>query len=122
MMLEALITELLDRVAASHGAPVLIGVDELADWPAAAVAALNLQSVIKGVRPAASAVCPGDERECVMPVHTQPGAAHAAGAFIVCGRNTQPRQDNVRTPTRRAFKISPEGHHDHPESFQDRTH
>ncbi len=28
-------------------------------------------------------------------------------------------QDNVRTPTIRAFKISPEGHHEHPESFQD---
>jgi len=33
-----------------------------------------------------------------------------------------PCQDNVRTTTIRASKISPEGHHEHPESFQDRTH
>ena len=31
-------------------------------------------------------------------------------------------QDIVRTTTIRAFKISPEGHHEHPESFQDRAH
>src|SRR5690606_35665333 len=33
-----------------------------------------------------------------------------------------PCQDNVRTPTIEASKINPEGHHEHPESFQDRTH
>src|SRR5690606_7948679 len=33
-----------------------------------------------------------------------------------------PCQDNVRTPTIEASKINPEGHHEHPKSFQDRTH
>lgn len=40
----------------------------------------------------------------------------------MCGNETITCQDTVRTATIRAFKISPEGHHEHPESFQDRTH
>ncbi len=50
---------------------------------------------------------------------------HMATRKYVLGwwpRQETPCQDNVRTPTIRASKISPEGHHEHPESFQDRTH
>jgi len=85
---QAVLTELLDRIAASHGAPVLISADELADWPAEAVTALQSQGVITRARPAASTVCPGCERECAMPVHTLPGAGRAPGAFIVCDKRS----------------------------------
>src|SRR5690606_24168994 len=91
---QAVVTELLDRIAASNGAPVLIGADAMADWPADAVTALQSQGVITRARPAISAVCPGCERECVMPVHTPTGAGHAAGAFIVCDK----RGDINRVP------------------------
>ena len=50
---------------------------------------------------------------------------HIATRKCVLGwwpRQETPCQDNVRTPTIRASTISPEGHHEHPESFQDRTH
>ena len=50
---------------------------------------------------------------------------HIATRKYVLGwwpRQETPCQDNVRTPTIRASTISPEGHHEHPESFQDRTH
>lgn len=94
MMPQAVLIELLDRIAASHGAPVLIGADELADWPAEAVTALQSQGVITRARPAVSAVCPGCERECVMPVYTLTGAGHVAGAFIVCDK----RSDINRVP------------------------
>ncbi|SFM68525.1 hypothetical protein SAMN05421721_12310 [Ectothiorhodospira mobilis] len=85
---QAVLTELLDRIAASNGAPVLIGADELADWPADAVAALQSQGVITRARPAVSAVCPGCERECAMPVYTPPGTGQATGAFIVCNKRS----------------------------------
>src|SRR5690554_1637637 len=91
---QAVLTELLDRIAASHGAPVLIGADELADWPVEAVTALQSQGVITRARPAVSVVCPGCERECVMPVYTPPSAGQAAGAFIVCDK----RSDINRVP------------------------
>jgi len=91
---QSVLTELLDRIAASNGAPVLVGADERADWPAEAVAALQSQGVMTKVRPAVSTVCPGCERECVMPVYTLTGAGHAAGAFIVCDK----RSDINRVP------------------------
>jgi len=84
---QAVLTELLDRVAASPGAPTLISADELACWPAEAVAAMQAQGLISRARPAASTVCPGCERECVMPV-IPPGLGHAAGAFIVCDKRS----------------------------------
>jgi len=85
---QAVIAELLDRIAASKGAPVLIGADEMASWPAEAVTELRSQGVITKARPAVSAVCPGCERQCVMPVHTLTGAGNAAGAFIVCDKRS----------------------------------
>lgn len=85
---QAVLTELLDRIAASHGERVLVGADELADWPAEAVTALQSEAVITRARPAVSTICPGCERECVMPVHTPTGAGHAVGAFIVCDKRS----------------------------------
>ncbi|TQE99553.1 MAG: hypothetical protein FKY71_08045 [Spiribacter salinus] len=91
---QTVLTELLERIAASHGAPVLIGADELADWPADAVTALQTQGVTTKARPAVSVVCPGCERECVIPMYTPAGAVNAAGTFIVCDK----RSDINRVP------------------------
>jgi hypothetical protein len=67
--LEAIV-ELLARLGASHGAPVLVGEQELSHWPGAAVKALKSQKLLVRARPASSVVCPGCEQECVMPVQT----------------------------------------------------
>lgn len=91
---QAVLTELLDRIAASHGAPVLIGADELADWPAEAVTVLQSQGVITRARPAVSAVCPGCERECVMPVYVLTRQGSDPQAIIVCDK----RSDINRVP------------------------
>ena len=64
--------ELLARVGARDGAAVFVSDEELSQWPAAAVAAMKSQKLLAKARPAASVVCPGCERECVMPVHTCP--------------------------------------------------
>lgn len=94
MMPQAVLTELLDRVAASPDIPVMISADELACWPAEAVAPIQSQGLITRARPAASTICPGCERECVMAVHTLPREERAPGAFIVCDK----RSDINRVP------------------------
>ncbi len=91
---EDALIELLDRVAALQGASARISADELAQWPGEAVTAMKAQKLITGARPAASAVCPGCEEECVMPVHTIPQPSGDAALFIVCDK----RDDIGRVP------------------------
>ena len=81
---QAALVKLLARVGAQREAPVLVNEEELSQWPAAAVAAMKSQKLITKARPAASAVCPGCERECVMPVHTPPTKTRKPTSFIVC--------------------------------------
>jgi hypothetical protein len=86
--------ELLDRVGANHGAVVLVNDDELRQWPSEAVKAMQSQRLVAKARPAASAICPECEQQCVMPVHTVPAAARSAVSFIVCDK----RNDTNRVP------------------------
>lgn len=80
--------ELLDRVGANHGAAVLVNDDELRQWPSEAVKAMQSQRIVAKARPATSAICPGCEHECVMPVHTVPATARCAVSFIVCDKRS----------------------------------
>jgi hypothetical protein len=66
----------------------------LSQWPTPAVAALKSQRLLLQARPAVSAICPGCERACVMPVHTFPRASGTAASFIVCDK----RSDINRVP------------------------
>jgi hypothetical protein len=91
---DAALVELLERVGARQGAPVVVSDYELSEWPGAAVATMKSQSLIKKARPATSAVCPGCERECVMPVHVLPAKVRDLEAFIVCNK----RRDMYRVP------------------------
>ena len=86
--------ELLDRVGANQGAAILVNDDELRQWPSEAVKAMKSQKLVARARPAASAICPGCEQQCVMPVHTLPAAARSAASFIVCDK----RSDINRVP------------------------
>jgi hypothetical protein len=80
--------ELLDRVGASQGAPVLINNEELRQWPSAAVKAMKSQKLLARARPASSAICPGCERECVMPVHSQAATAGTQPSFVICDKRS----------------------------------
>ena len=91
---EAALTELLARVGARNGATALVSAEELGRWPAAAVAAMKSQGLLAKAPPAASAICPGCERECTMPVHTIPTGPLAPTSFIVCDK----RSDINRVP------------------------
>ena len=86
--------ELLGRVGATPGAMVLVNDEELNQWPAEAIKAMKSQSLITKSRPAASAICSGCERDCVMPVHTLPSKTGAPVLFIICDR----RNDINRVP------------------------
>ena len=81
------LVELLGRVGACKGDKVLVNDEELRQWPAPAVKAMKSQKLIAKARPASTAVCPGCERECVMPVHSPTGAG-AQASFIVCDKRS----------------------------------
>lgn len=81
-----LLAELLARLAVADSSVVEVTGDELADWPQDDVAALKSHAILVPGKPAESAVCPGCERACVMPVQTLPRAGWAASLFIVCDK------------------------------------
>ena len=88
---EAVLIEVLDRVAGSRDHTTRISARELAGWPADAVAALKSQRLLRRSRPATSVVCPGCEQQCGMPVYTVVGAGASPGqtdrwSFIVCDK------------------------------------
>lgn len=86
---QATLIELLGRVGASQGAAVLVNDDELSLWPSAAVAAMKTQRLLTKARPASSAICPGCERDCVMPVHVLPAEGkRPVRAFVVCDKRS----------------------------------
>jgi hypothetical protein len=82
------VLELLGRVGALNGAAALVSEEELSHWPAEAVGAMRSQKLLVKARPTASAVCPGCEQECVMPVHTLPAGPRGAASFIVCDKRS----------------------------------
>jgi hypothetical protein len=91
---EDALIELLDRVGANQGAAVLVNDDELRQWPSEAVKAMQSQKLLTKASPAASAICPGCELQCVRRVHTVTAAERGAASFIVCDE----RSDTNRVP------------------------
>ncbi len=92
---QAALIELLGRVGASQGNAVLVNDEELTQWPMAAVSALKTQGLLAKTKPASSAICPGCEHECAMPVHIIPAKENStARAFISCDK----RNDISRVP------------------------
>jgi hypothetical protein len=91
---QSVLIELLERVAARHGPAVLITDEELRQWPTASVKALKSQRLIAKASSASSAICPGCEQECVMPVHTIQAMTGSPASFVVCDK----RSDISRVP------------------------
>lgn len=94
--LEVLI-ELVDRLGASGSHTVLISESELGRWPGEAIHALKSQRIIGKAKAADSAVCPGCEEECVMPVITLPGGEGATRSFILCEQRDDTNRVAVTT-------------------------
>lgn len=89
---QAALIELLERVSASQGKAVLVNDEDLAQWPTAAVIAMKTQVLISKANPASSAICPGCERDCDMPVHIIPAKENLPSrAFISCDKRSDIR-------------------------------
>src|SRR3972149_2533019 len=88
------VIELFARLGANNSANVLINEEEMSPWPAAAVKAMKSQKLLAKARPATSAICPGCERACVMPVHSVAAGRSGPASFIVCDK----RSDINRVP------------------------
>ena len=82
---EALI-ELWGRLGASKDDSILVNEEELHQWPEAAVKAMKSQKLIVKAHPASSALCPGCEQNCVMPVHGLPATEGVPDLFVVCDK------------------------------------
>ena len=78
------LAELLARVGA--GGNVFMTEHELNQWPAGAVSAMKAQGLVSKAPPATSAICPGCEQDCAMPVETIPVPDGAPGLFVVCDK------------------------------------
>lgn len=87
------LAELLARLGVAPGRTLAFSAEELQHWPADAVAAFKSHGVLRPGKPGDSAVCPGCERACVMPVQ-QRQRAGATAAFVVCDK----RDDIGRVP------------------------
>ena len=82
------LVELVARVGARGGEAVRVRETDLRHWPMEAVGALRTQRLLVRARPAATAVCPGCEADCVMPVETIPAGRRRAALFIVCDKRS----------------------------------
>jgi hypothetical protein len=91
---QAALIELLARMGASQDAATQLNNHELNQWPDAAVAAMKTQRLLVKAQPAISAICPGCERDCVMPVQTRIRPSRQAVSFIDCDK----RSDVSRVP------------------------
>jgi hypothetical protein len=96
--IEALL-ELLALVGAKGGGAALLSEEELSHWPSEAVRKLKSQKLLAKASPAVSAVCPGCEQECVMPVYTPPAGTGPAVSFVVCDKRDD--TNRVEVPTER---------------------
>jgi hypothetical protein len=88
MTLQSALLELLARVGAHQEGVALLNNHELSRWPDAAVAAMKTQRLLTKAQPASSAICPGCERDCAMPVLTRIHPSRGALSFIDCDQNS----------------------------------
>lgn len=91
---QTVLIDLLERLAARRDDAVLVSDYDLGQWPPEAMAALKSQKLITKARASASAVSPGCERECAMPVQVLFSTTRSPAAFIVCDK----RSDTNRVP------------------------
>lgn len=82
------LTDLLARIGAADGGAVQINELELNQWTPDAVAAMKAAKLLTKTHAASSAICPGCERECVMPVHVLAPAGAPPRAFVICDKRS----------------------------------
>ncbi len=82
--------------------------EELSGWPHAAVAALKAQKLLVKARTATSAICPGCEQQCAMPVQVQSDGEHRSDPFVVCDKRTDIGRVAIRPEQLRQWRCDEE--------------
>jgi hypothetical protein len=90
---EDVLRELLARIGASLGEPVLVSDTELGRWPEIAVRAMKTAGLLTRAAPASAVTCPGCEEQCSIEVHSHSTSGEAS-FFVVCDK----RPDINRVP------------------------
>lgn len=88
MTADMVLIELLECIAASKGAAAFINTLEINQWPSDLVTAIKFHRILEKASPAKSAICPGCERSCIMPVNTLTNQSNITTAFIVCDKRS----------------------------------
>jgi len=91
-----ILIEISDRLAANQDKKLSISESQLTDWSIESVHALKNQQLIKKSKSASSAICPGCERECVMPVHILTDTDQRTELFIVCDKRNDINRVEVK--------------------------
>jgi hypothetical protein len=85
---ESALAELLDRMGAGNGASVFVTARELKRWPSPAVESMKARRLLTKARPASSVVCPGCDRQCMMPLETADAGQDRSAMFVVCDKRS----------------------------------
>lgn len=105
---EEAFADLMARVGARADSAAFVNEDELAGWPPAAVAALKAQGLLRKARSAVSAVCPGCEQQCAMPVHTVKEGTSRRDSFVVCDKRSDINRVAIRPEQLRQWQSDAE--------------
>jgi hypothetical protein len=108
MITGAVLIEVLDRITANNGAVIFISNNELHEWPADAVTAMQAHQLIVKSRPAKNVVCPGCEQSCFMPVQIPPAQNGTQTSFVVCDKRDD--INRVRIPLEHLEQWQSSGH------------
>ncbi len=85
MRADELLASLKARFKGNKADEIIIGADELADWPDGVFAAFEQDKLLTQAAPASNIECTGCESACFMTVQIlPPGAGRPSRAFIVC--------------------------------------
>ncbi|VVC76415.1 hypothetical protein AQUSIP_17270 [Aquicella siphonis] len=88
MTTDMVLIDLFERIAASKGAAAFINTLEINQWPSDLVMAIKSHRILEKASSAKSAICPGCERSCMMPVNTLTNQSNITTAFIVCDKES----------------------------------
>ena len=97
---------LLNRVGACQGKAVFVNDEELLQWPKAATKAMKSQKLIVKARPATSALCPGCERDCIMPVQSLSVATGKTSSFIFCDKRSDVNRISIAAERLKQWKCN----------------
>lgn len=107
MRADELLASLKARFKGNKADEIIIGADELADWPDGVFAGFEQDKLLAQAAPASNMECTGCEEACLMPVNIlPPDAGRPARAFIVCTERDDMGRVAVEFPRLRQWRMT----------------